>query len=118
MGHTGGFAANRELARTAGAKGGRISRRGREGWQNQPARARRVAESAGAGAKGGRISRRGREGWQNQPARVQKSAARGVLCFDSLRMAAFVPALLQLVHAAPADGSACETDLADRPTWI
>lgn len=26
-GHTGGFAANRELARTAGAKGGRISRR-------------------------------------------------------------------------------------------
>lgn len=27
MGHTGGFAANRELARTAGAKGGRISRR-------------------------------------------------------------------------------------------
>lgn len=27
-GHTGGFAANPELARTAGAKGGRISRRG------------------------------------------------------------------------------------------
>ena len=27
-GHTGGFAANRELARIAGAKGGRISRRG------------------------------------------------------------------------------------------
>lgn len=27
MGHTGGFAANRELARVAGAKGGRISRR-------------------------------------------------------------------------------------------
>lgn len=27
-GHTGGFAANRELARTAGAKGGSISRRG------------------------------------------------------------------------------------------
>lgn len=26
-GNTGGFAANRELARTAGAKGGRISRR-------------------------------------------------------------------------------------------
>lgn len=26
-GHTGGFAANRELARTAGQKGGRISRR-------------------------------------------------------------------------------------------
>jgi len=26
-GHTGGFAANRELARVAGAKGGRISRR-------------------------------------------------------------------------------------------
>ena len=26
-GHTGGFAANPELARTAGAKGGRISRR-------------------------------------------------------------------------------------------
>jgi hypothetical protein len=28
MGHTGGFYANRELARKAGAKGGRISRRG------------------------------------------------------------------------------------------
>lgn len=28
-GHTGGFAANRELARKAGAKGGRISRRGK-----------------------------------------------------------------------------------------
>lgn len=27
-GHTGGFAADRELARAAGAKGGRISRRG------------------------------------------------------------------------------------------
>lgn len=27
-GHTGGFAANRALARVAGAKGGRISRRG------------------------------------------------------------------------------------------
>ncbi len=27
-GHTGGFAANPELARRAGAKGGRISRRG------------------------------------------------------------------------------------------
>lgn len=27
-GHTGGFAANRELARIAGAKGGRLSRRG------------------------------------------------------------------------------------------
>lgn len=27
MGHTGGFYANRELARVAGAKGGRISRR-------------------------------------------------------------------------------------------
>lgn len=27
-GHTGGFAANRELARIAGAKGGRISKRG------------------------------------------------------------------------------------------
>lgn len=27
MGRTGGFAANRELARVAGAKGGRISRR-------------------------------------------------------------------------------------------
>jgi uncharacterized protein len=26
-GHTGGFAANRDLARSAGAKGGRISRR-------------------------------------------------------------------------------------------
>lgn len=29
-GHTGGFAANRELARAAGAKGGRISRRGKK----------------------------------------------------------------------------------------
>ena len=28
-GHTGGFAANPELARIAGAKGGRISRRGK-----------------------------------------------------------------------------------------
>ena len=28
-GHTGGFFANRELARIAGAKGGRISRRGK-----------------------------------------------------------------------------------------
>lgn len=27
LGHTGGFYANRELARTAGAKGGRISKR-------------------------------------------------------------------------------------------
>lgn len=27
LGHTGGFFANRELARVAGAKGGRISRR-------------------------------------------------------------------------------------------
>ncbi|GHU08327.1 hypothetical protein FACS189431_4380 [Alphaproteobacteria bacterium] len=27
-GHTGGFFANRELARAAGAKGGRVSRRG------------------------------------------------------------------------------------------
>ena len=27
-GHTGGFAANRDLARKAGAKGGRLSRRG------------------------------------------------------------------------------------------
>ena len=27
MGHTGGFFANRELARVAGARGGRISRR-------------------------------------------------------------------------------------------
>ena len=29
MGHTGGFYANRELARKAGAMGGRISRRGK-----------------------------------------------------------------------------------------
>jgi general stress protein YciG len=28
-GHTGGFAANRELARIAGARGGRVSRRNR-----------------------------------------------------------------------------------------
>jgi len=30
-GHTGGFAANRELARIAGAKGGKISRRTKRG---------------------------------------------------------------------------------------
>lgn len=30
LGHTGGFFANRELARQAGAKGGRISRRGKK----------------------------------------------------------------------------------------
>lgn len=29
-GHTGGFASNRELARIAGAKGGRISKRGKK----------------------------------------------------------------------------------------
>lgn len=29
MGHTGGFYANRDLARKAGAQGGRISRRGK-----------------------------------------------------------------------------------------
>jgi general stress protein YciG len=29
-GHTGGFFANRDLARAAGAKGGRISRRGKK----------------------------------------------------------------------------------------
>jgi len=29
-GHTGGFYANRELARIAGAKGGKISRRGKK----------------------------------------------------------------------------------------
>lgn len=29
-GHTGGFAANRELARIAGARGGRNSRRGKD----------------------------------------------------------------------------------------
>lgn len=29
-GHTGGFAANRELARIAGQKGGRISKRGKK----------------------------------------------------------------------------------------
>lgn len=29
LGHTGGFAANRELAKIAGAKGGRKSRRGK-----------------------------------------------------------------------------------------
>jgi hypothetical protein len=29
-GHTGGFAANRDLARSAGAKGGRISRRSKK----------------------------------------------------------------------------------------
>ena len=30
LGHTGGFFANRELARQAGAKGGRISRRSKK----------------------------------------------------------------------------------------
>ncbi len=35
MGHTGGFAANPELARIAGAKGGRISRRSKKTTQNQ-----------------------------------------------------------------------------------
>lgn len=38
-GHTGGFAANPELARIAGAKGGRISKRGKaknkQGEQNE-----------------------------------------------------------------------------------
>lgn len=33
-GHTGGFAANRELARIAGKKGGSISRRGKATWKN------------------------------------------------------------------------------------
>lgn len=33
-GHTGGFAANRELARIAGKKGGSISRRGKAKWLN------------------------------------------------------------------------------------
>jgi len=33
-GHTGGFAANRELARVAGARGGRISRRSKKTTQN------------------------------------------------------------------------------------
>jgi general stress protein YciG len=33
-GHTGGFAANRALARVAGAKGGRISRRGKAKYEN------------------------------------------------------------------------------------
>ena len=34
-GHTGGFASNLELARTAGAKGGRISKRGAKGFTEQ-----------------------------------------------------------------------------------
>lgn len=35
-GHTGGFFANRELARSAGAKGGRISRRGsKKNWNTK-----------------------------------------------------------------------------------
>ena len=33
-GHTGGFAANPALARIAGAKGGRKSRRGKAKWHN------------------------------------------------------------------------------------
>ena len=37
-GHTGGFAANRELARIAGAKGGRISRRGKASQYSKAAR--------------------------------------------------------------------------------
>lgn len=36
-GHTGGFAANRELASIAGAKGGRISKRGKA--KKQPTKA-------------------------------------------------------------------------------
>lgn len=34
-GHTGGFAANPELARIAGAKGGKISKRGRGGVRKE-----------------------------------------------------------------------------------
>lgn len=34
-GHTGGFAANRELAKTAGAKGGAMSRRGLAGTKKE-----------------------------------------------------------------------------------
>lgn len=33
-GHTGGFASNLALAKLAGAKGGRISRRGKQRWHN------------------------------------------------------------------------------------
>lgn len=33
-GHTGGFYANRELARTAGARGGKISKRGKKETTN------------------------------------------------------------------------------------
>lgn len=38
-GHTGGFAANRELARVAGAKGGRISRRTKQPAQTEATQA-------------------------------------------------------------------------------
>lgn len=49
-GHTGGFYANRELARTAGAKGGTISRRGP--WtEEQKAEARRKRAEAKVIAK-------------------------------------------------------------------
>ncbi len=36
LGHTGGFAANRDLARVAGSKGGRISRRRKAGEGETP----------------------------------------------------------------------------------
>jgi len=43
-GHTGGFAANPELARVAGAKGGRISRRTKKTDDNQVAQATQVTD--------------------------------------------------------------------------
>lgn len=43
-GTTGGFAANRELARIAGAKGGRISRRGKSANKNNNQRANTRSE--------------------------------------------------------------------------
>ena len=42
-GRTGGFAANRELARIAGAKGGRLSRRGKATSSSPTARTRSKA---------------------------------------------------------------------------
>lgn len=41
-GHTGGFAANRDLARAAGAKGGRISRRGKSVAQAMTQTAKKI----------------------------------------------------------------------------
>ena len=46
LGRTGGFAANRDLARKAGAKGGRISRRGKTADYQQTVRVTRRTNTA------------------------------------------------------------------------